>query len=68
MLKLDNIKIRKDFKEEEIVKLACKKYGIDFREVNKYYIFSKSIDARNKEDIFYHFSIIMSMLLLNNFI
>lgn len=59
MLKLDNIKIREDISDEAVVKTACKKYNIDFNKVKKYSIFSKSIDARNKEDIFFNYSIIV---------
>ena len=59
MLKLDNIKIREDITDEAVVKYACKKYGINFNEVKKYSIFSKSIDARNKEDILYNYSVIL---------
>lgn len=59
MLKLDNIKIREDIEEIDVVKYACKKYSIDFNEVKKYSIFSKSIDARNKKDILYNYSILL---------
>ena len=59
MLKLDNIKIREDIEELDVVKFACKKYGIDFKEVKEYSIFSKSIDARNKKDILYNYSILI---------
>lgn len=59
MLKLDNIKIREEVLEEEVVKTACKKYNIDFKRVNNCHIFSKSIDARNKDDIHYNYSIII---------
>ena len=59
MLKLDNIKIRKDIDENKILEIACKKYNIKFKDVKKHYIFSKSIDARNKKDIFYVYSILV---------
>lgn len=57
MLRLENIKIRQDLSEEEIVKEACKKYKLDYRDVEKYSIYKKSIDARNKNDIFYNYTI-----------
>ena len=57
MLKLDNIKIREDITDEAVLKYACKKYGINFNEVKKYSIFSKSIDARNKEKILYIYEV-----------
>lgn len=57
MLRLENIKIRKNIKEIEVIQLACKKYKINFNEVKDYSIFKKSIDARNKEDIFFNYTI-----------
>lgn len=57
MLRLENIKIYDDLSEQDIVKEACKKYKLDYKEVEKYYIYKKSIDARNKEDIFYNYTI-----------
>lgn len=57
MLRLENIKIREDLSEEDVVREACKKYQISFSDVEYYNIFKKSIDARNKEDIFYNYTI-----------
>lgn len=57
MLRLENIKIHDDLSEDDIVKEACRKYKLDYKEVEKYYIYKKSIDARNKEDIFYNYTI-----------
>ena len=57
MLRLENIKIREDLSEEEIVREACRKYQISFSDVEYYNIFKKSIDARNKDDIFYNYTI-----------
>ncbi len=57
MLRLENIKIREELDVSEIVKYTCKKNGINFNEVIDYYIYKKSVDARNKEDIFYNFTI-----------
>lgn len=57
MLRLENVKIREDIDIIDVVKLACKKNGINFDEVKKYSIYKKSIDARNKNDIFYNFTI-----------
>lgn len=57
MLRLENIKIREELEISEIVKYACKKNGINFNEVIDYYIYKKSVDARNKDDIFYNFTI-----------
>lgn len=57
MLRLENIKIRQDLENNEIMQIACKKYGIQTEEVIDYYIYKKSVDARNKEDIFYNFTL-----------
>lgn len=61
MLRLENIKIRKELSIKDIVKFACKKYGINFDEIINYSIYKKSIDARNKNDIFYNFTIDVSV-------
>lgn len=57
MLRLENIKIREEVEPEEVVEIACKKNRIDFNEVVDYYIYKKSIDARNKADIFYNYTV-----------
>ena len=55
MLRLENIKIYKDLTEDEVVFEACQKYKLDFKYVKKYVIYKKSIDARNKDMIFYNY-------------
>ncbi len=62
MLRLENIKIREELEISEIVKYACKKNGINFNEVIDYYIYKKSVDARNKDDIFYNFTIDVKLI------
>ncbi len=57
MLRLENIKIHEDLSEEDVVKEACRKYKLDYKEIEKYIIYKKSIDARNKDDIFYNYTI-----------
>ena len=57
MLRLENIKIREDLSEEDVLREACKKYQISFSDVEYYNIFKKSIDARNKEDIYYNYTV-----------
>lgn len=57
MLRLENIKIYEDLSEVDVVKKACQKYKIDFEKIEKYSIYKKSIDARNKSDIFYNYTI-----------
>ena len=59
-MKLENIKIRQDLSEEEIVKYACKKNRINFNKEKQYKILKKSVDARNKDDVHYIYSIEIS--------
>ena len=55
--RLENIKIRKDIDEKQVLDIACKKYRVNLFEVEKYRIYKKSIDARNKEDVHYNYTI-----------
>ena len=57
MLRLENIKIYEDLTEEDVVKKACQKYKINYKDVKEYSIFKKSIDARKKDNIFYNYTI-----------
>ena len=57
MLRLRNIKIRENLDEDQVIKRACRKYNIDFDEVKNAYIYKKSIDARNKQDIFFSYTV-----------
>lgn len=57
MLRLENIKIYEDLTDDVVLKKACLKYKLDFNKVIKYNIYKKSIDARNKKDIFYNYTI-----------
>ena len=57
MIRLENVKIRENLNEKEVIEKACKQYKINFKLVENYTIFRKSIDARNKEDIFYNYTI-----------
>ncbi len=57
MLRLENIKIFEDIVEEDVIKRACEKYNIDIKKVKKAVIYKKSIDARNKNNIFYNYTV-----------
>lgn len=57
MLRFKQIKIREDIEDEEILNLICKKYNIDKSTVISWNIFKKSIDARDKKDIHYSYSV-----------
>ena len=57
MVRLENIKIREELETDEVMRIACKKNHIELSDVEQFYIFKKSIDARNKDDIFYNYTI-----------
>lgn len=57
MIRLKNIKIRENLNEEQVFKKAISKNKIRPEEVEKWYIYKKSIDARRKDNIFYNYSI-----------
>ena len=57
MLKIDNLKIYDDYDENEIINIALKKYKIKGEDVTNSYILKKSIDARNKNNIYYNYSL-----------
>ena len=57
MLRINNIKIRSDLKNEEVLDFALKKNKIKKEDIIKWSISKKSIDARKKDDIFYVYSI-----------
>ncbi|MBR2704743.1 MAG: FAD-binding protein [Clostridia bacterium] len=57
MVRISNIKVRSDFSDEELFNFIYKKYNIKMDEVSTRRIVKKSIDARNKSDIFYNYSV-----------
>ncbi len=57
MLRINNIKIRKDITEYEVLETAIKKYRITKEDIVNWHIAKKSIDARDKEDVHYTYSI-----------
>ena len=57
MFRLRNIKIREDLTEEQVFQKAIKANKIKQEEIEKWYIYKKSIDARKKEDIYYNYTI-----------
>ena len=60
-LRIDNIKIRKNLSNEEIITEALEKYKISKAFVNEAKIIKKSIDARDKNDIFYNYSVLVDI-------
>lgn len=57
MVRLTNIKIRKDLSDDELFNEICKMYQINPKDITEKRIVKKSIDARNKADIFYNYAV-----------
>ncbi len=57
MIKITNIKIKEDISNEQLFEKIYKKYKININDVIEKRIIKKSIDARNKADIFYNYSV-----------
>lgn len=57
MYRLSNVKIRENLSKEQVIDFALKKYKIKKENVKEAYIFKKSIDARDKNDILYNYAI-----------
>lgn len=57
MIVINNIKIRKDLSSNEIFEETIKKNKIKKEDILNWHIAKKSIDARNKEDVHYTYSI-----------
>jgi uncharacterized FAD-dependent dehydrogenase len=57
MIKITNIKIKADLSNDELFEKIYKKYKINKNDVTERRIIKKSIDARNKADIFYNYSV-----------
>lgn len=60
MVRLSNIKIRKDMNDKELFEEIYKKYRINPKSFTEKRIIKKSIDARNKNDIFYNYTVEIS--------
>ena len=57
MLRINNIKIRDDISNKEVFEIAIKKHKINLNDIIEWHISKKSIDARNKNDVHYNYSI-----------
>ena len=57
MIVINNIKIRKDLSSNEIFEETIKKNKIKKEDILNWHIAKKSIDARNKDDVHYTYSI-----------
>lgn len=57
MIRINNIKIRKNITNYEILKIALKENHINENDIIEWHISKKSIDARKKDDVHYSYSI-----------
>ncbi len=57
MLLIENIKIFEDLKDEEVIKIAIKKNSINKKDIIEANIIKKSIDARDKSNVHYVYSL-----------
>lgn len=57
MLRINNIKIRNNVTDHEVFETAIRKFNVDREDIIQWHIARKSIDARNKEDVHYVYSI-----------
>lgn len=57
MFRVNNIKIRKNLSDTELFEYVIKKYKIEKQDIINWFISKKSIDARNKSDVHYTYSI-----------
>ena len=55
--RLKNIKIKQDISNKEVLKKACNKYHIHTQAILDFRIYKKSVDARNKDDVHYNYTI-----------
>lgn len=57
MFRINNIKIRKNLSDTDLFEYVIKKYKLEKQDILKCFISKKSIDARNKSDVHYTYSI-----------
>ncbi len=57
MIRLRDVKIREDKSNEEVMKYACQKNKISLSDVKDFRIWKKSIDARDKADVCYVYTV-----------
>ena len=57
LIKNININVYDNLSNEEVFKLACEKNRIKVQDVSNWHIVKKSIDARNKDDVHFVYSL-----------
>ena len=56
-MRISNIKVFEDITEEELLNRVCKKNKIDKSKIVSWNIFKKSIDARDKSNVHYNYTV-----------
>ena len=56
-LKISNINVFEDITDDELLTKVCKKNKINKSQVTSWYITKKSIDARDKSNVHYNYSV-----------
>lgn len=57
MIRISNIKIRKNISNEEVLDIVLNKHHISKSDILNWHISKKSIDARKKDDVHYNYCI-----------
>ena len=57
MIRFTNVKVRKDLTDDELLLFLCNSKKLLIENVKDWHIAKKSIDARNKDDIHYNYTI-----------
>ena len=57
MFRLNDIQIRENISDEEVLEIALKKLKIPNNKISSWRIYKKSIDARNKNDVHFVYTI-----------
>ena len=57
MIRFRNVKIREEISNEQVFEKVLTDNKIKKEDVEEWYIYKKSIDARKKEDIYYNYTI-----------
>ena len=56
-MRISNIKIYEDITKEELLKFVCKKNKINISRITSWNIYKKSIDARDKNNVHYNYTL-----------
>lgn len=57
MIRINNIKINENLTDEQLINKVLNKNKLKIEEIKNWYIYKKSIDARDKRNIYYNYTI-----------